>query len=447
MQKITLPRLDIFNIKVDGNIESPKQELNDDFDIDNFLHFPLLINNNGSLWRHGNLYLLSKLKEYKKPSHKTLDSISNDLKYFKRWCNDEDIDYLSARRKVLRPTYLYRRYLQKHIGEGKGKISPNTVKRRIGSVINFYRYLINVEGIEFKFPLWEEGLTSVSYKDRQGFAQSKEVITTDIGSVPSTRNPDLFDNAIEDGGRLHPILQDDQKVLMQTLKNIGNREMLLGFLISLTTGARLQSVFTLRLKHFQEVPKRGEEEMKIKVGYGTDCDTKFHKLHTLIMPTWVYNKIRVYINSPRALKRRDKAKHIFGSEELQYLFLTNSGRPYYAAHNDHYRELYRQPPDGNAIRLFIFKTLKKELSTLDHKIEFSFHDLRASFGMNLFDKYAPLVEAKKVTQDFVLILIKERMGHESLTTTQRYLNFRDRHKIKEHAQDNFETNLMELLDD
>ena len=235
MQKITLPRLDIFQTKVNGNIKSPKQELNDDFDIDNFLHFPLLINNNGSLWRHGNLYLLSKLKQYKKPSPKTLDSIANDLKYFKRWCDDEDIDYLSAPRKVLRPTYLYRAYLDKHIGEGEGKISPNTVKRRIGSVINFYRYLIEEEGIKFKFPLWEEGLASINYKDRQGFGQSKEVITTDIGSVPSTSNPDLFDDAIEDGGRLHPILQDDQKVLIQTLKNIGNREMLLGFLISLIT--------------------------------------------------------------------------------------------------------------------------------------------------------------------------------------------------------------------
>lgn len=447
MQKVTLPRLDIFSIKVDGNIESPKQEPNDDFDIDNFLHFPLLINNNGSLWKHGNLYLLSKLKLYNKPSPKTLDSISNDLKYFKQWCDDEDIDYLSAPRKVLRPTYLYRSYLQKHIGEGKGKISPNTVKRRIGSVINFYRYLIEEEGIKFKFPLWEEGLTSISYKDRQGFVQSKEVITTDIGNAPSASNPDLFDDAIEDGGRLHPILQDDQKVLIQILKNIGNQEMLLSFLISLTTGARLQTIFTLRLKHFHRQPNDGEEVMKIKVGYGTDCDTKFHKLHTLIIPTWVYNKVRVYINSPRALKRRGKAKHIFDSEGLQYLFLTNSGKPYYTAHNDPYRELYRQPPDGNAIRLFIFGTLKKELSSIGCKVHFSFHDLRASYGMNLFDKYAPLVEAKVVTQDYVLHLIKERMGHESLITTLRYLNFRDRHKIKEHAQDNFETFLMELINE
>jgi len=446
MQKVTLPKLEIFYTTI-NNKNNPKQKLNDDFDIDNFLHFPILINDDGTLWKHGNLYLLSKLKQYKKPSSKTLDSIANDLKYFKQWCDDENIDYLSAPRKVLRPTYLYRSYLQKQIGDGKGKISPNTVKRRIGSVVSFYRYLIEQEGIKFKFPLWEEGLTSINYKDRQGFEQSKTVTTTDLGNVPSTSNPDLLDDAIEDGGRLHPILQSDQKILMETLKKMGNREMLLGFLISLTTGARLQTVFTLRLKHFLKIPSDGEQEMKIKVGYGTDCDTKFGKLHTLIMPTWIYNKIRIYINSPRASNRRSKAKHIFEHEDLQYLFLTNGGRPYYAAHNDPYKALYRQPPDGNAIRLFIFNTIKNELLKNDHKIKFSFHDLRASYGMNLFDKYAPLVQAKVVTQEFVLITIKERMGHESLLTTQKYLNFRNKYKLRELAQDNFDNFLMEMLDE
>lgn len=76
---------------------------------------------------------------------------------------------------------------------------------------------------------------------------------------------------------------------------------------------------------------------------------------------------------------------------------------------------------------------------------FSFHDLRATFGMNLLDKLMPLVDSKELKLSHALIHIKERMGHSSLSTTEKYLNFRERHKIKEQAQDNYETYLMELL--
>ena len=441
MKKLLLRQIHIYSPTFkDGTI---KQELNDDIDIDNFLHYPLLINNDGSLWKHGNLYLLSKLKAYTKPSAKTLDSIAADLKNFKEWCDTEDIDYLNAPRKVQRPTYMYRGYLQELLRDGK--ISPNTVKRRIGSIIGFYRYLIDMERIKFKYPLWEAGITSINYQDKQGFKQNKQVATTDVGRVVSASNSDLFDNAIVDGGRLHPLPQEQQIALLKTLKRIANTEMTLGFLISLTTGARIQTVYTLRLKHFKRVPSKDETEIRIKVGFGTHCDTKFQKQHTLLMPVWIYNKIRIYLNSPRALLRRDRAKHIFDIEELQYAFLNGRGVPYYAAHDDEYRKLYRDSPNGNAIRQFIHTTLRKELKKDGEKLDFSFHDLRASFGMNLLDKMMPLVQSKEIKLTRVLIEIKERMGHSSLTTTEKYLNFRDRHKIKEQAQDDFEEYMWKLL--
>jgi len=441
MKKHLISQLQIYTPEIQNHkvIEST----NDDFDIDNFLHYPLLINNDGSLWEHGNLYILSKLKSYNKPSSKTLDSIASDLKNFKEWCDSENIDYLSAPRKVLRPTYMYRSHLQQLLKDGK--ISVNTVKRRIGSVIGFYRYLIDVENIKFKFPLWEDGITSIIYKDRQGFSQSKQVNITDVGRVIATSNPDLYDEAIEDGGRLHPLTQETQKSLLHALKNIGNTEMTLGFLIALTTGARMQTVFTLRRKHFFKIPHKDETEIRIQVGYGTHCDTKFQKLHTLIFPRWVYEKVQIYLNSPRALKRLDRAKHIFDTNELQYVFLNRLGIPYYASNDDSYRKLYRDSPNGNAVRQFIHTTLKKELQNKGVKLDFSFHDLRASFGMNLLDKLMAMVEKKELKLSHALIYIKERMGHSSLSTTEKYLTFRNKHKIKEQAQDDYEKYLMELM--
>ena len=441
MKKILIPQVKIYKPLIEeGQL---LQSTNNNFYIDSFLHYPLLINSDGSLWKYGNLYLLSKLKSYNEPSSKTLDSIASDLKNFKEWCEKERIDYLSAPRKVLRPTYMYRSNLQQLLKDGK--ISVNTVKRRIGSVIGFYRYLIDVEHIQFKFPLWENGITSIVYKDKQGFSQSKQVNTTDVGKVVAVSNPDLFDEAIEDGGRLHPLTQDTQKVLMKTLKNIGNTEMTLGFLIALTTGARMQTVFTLRRKHFSKNSHEDDKEIRVQVGYGTHCDTKFQKSHTLIFPKWVYEKVKIYLSSPRAIKRLDKAKHIFDGYELQYIFLNRSGTPYYASSDDEYRKLYRDSPNGNAVRQFIHTTLKKELYKEGFKLDFSFHDLRASFGMNLLDKLMYMVETKELKLSHALMHVKERMGHSSLLTTERYLTFRNKNKIKEQAQDDYEQYLIELL--
>jgi len=207
-------------------------------------------------------------------------------------------------------------------------------------VIGFYEYLIDTEGIEFKFPLWESAITSITYQDNRGFKQSKQVKTKDISRVVSTSNPDLFDDAIVDGGRLHPLAHEQQIALVKALKTIGNTEMTLGFLIALTTGARIQTVFTLRKKHFEKTLKDGEDELKIKVGYGTDCYTKFNKIHTLIFSSWVYQKMRIYLNSPRYKKREEKATHIFAEQNRQYIFLTNRGTPFYAAHDNPYRHLY-----------------------------------------------------------------------------------------------------------
>jgi len=441
MKKIVLPQFKIFKPLIeDGKL---KEAVNDDIDVNNFLHFPILTNSNGSLWKHGNLYLLTKLKSYNQPSPKTLDSIAIDLKIFKEWCNNEDINYLIAPRKILRPTYLYRSYLQKLLRDGK--ISANTVKRRISAVIGFYRYLMEVENIKFKFPLWENGITSITYQDKQGFNQSKKIDTTDVGKVAIASNTDLFDEAIQDGGRLHPLLQETQKVLMQTLKEIGNTEMTLGFLIALTTGARMQTVFTLRRKHFLKVIHKDEKEVMIKVGYGTNCDTKFQKQHTLMLPNWIYNKVKIYLNSPRADIRLIKAKHVFDNNELQYTFLNRSGIPYYASGDDPYRKLYRDSPNGNGVRQFMHQTLRKELMKKGFKLDFTFHDLRASFGMNLLDKLMLLVKNNELDLSHALVHIKERMGHSSLTTTEKYLNFRDKNKIKEQSQDDYELYLMDLI--
>jgi integrase len=329
----------------------------------------------------------------------------------------------------------------------KGEISTSTLKRKISSVIGFYRYLMNVQKVRFKFSLWEEGITSIAYLDSKGFMKKKEVITTDLSKTAPIQAQTYSDNKfIKDGGKLAPLTEDKQIILLKCLNNISNKEMMLGFLISLFTGARIGSVFTLRLKHFEnEVIQGNEDDIPIKIGFGTDCDTKGDKRYLLYFPIWLYKSIKIYLSSPKATKRREKAKHIFDNENIQYVFLSNRGAPYYVSKSDPYKIQYRDIPNGNTIRLFIGKTLKKEFEKINEAIDFSFHDLRATFGMNTLNRLLPFVEKGEVDIIFVLHYIKERMGHSSLTTTEKYLNFKKVNKIKFKIQDDFETRLMEMI--
>lgn len=427
------------------NIKGKKYYLdyNEDINIDNYLHFPILLNEDGSLWKYGNLYLLHRLKTYIKPSHKTLEYICLDLKCFKEYCESSNIDYLKADRKVLRPTYKYREYLQDLFREGK--ISPNLLKRKMNVVVNFYKYLINNEKFKFKFKLWDSNITSISYLDTQGFLHYKDVEIIDVSKIPNTKNQDLFDDSIVDGSRLSPLEKDEQISIISALKNLANIEMTLSFTIALLTGARMQTVFTLRRVHFEKEPLPKENTIKIKVGYGTSCDTKYNKIYHLFFPIALYNMIRVYINSERANKRKLKSKHIFTDDKHQYIFLNNRGTPYYVSNIDPYRKLYKYPPNGNTVRRFILSTLNNELLKNGKKIDFSFHDLRATFGLNLLDYYMQFVKEKEISLTNILLLIKERLGHSHISTTEKYLNFRKKHKIKEMAQDSFEEYLWSLI--
>ena len=52
MKKYIINRIDLYK-----SISKMQSIQNEDFDIDNFLHFPILTNNDGNMWKHGSLFL------------------------------------------------------------------------------------------------------------------------------------------------------------------------------------------------------------------------------------------------------------------------------------------------------------------------------------------------------------------------------------------------------
>lgn len=430
-----IPRLEIYKV------QSNKIEIyNDNFYITYYNHFPILVNDDGTLWKYANLYLLYKIKSPKLPHYSTLHNIAKELKAFFEWSLENNIDYLNEKRRVRRPTYMYRFFLQKKLENGTN--TDKTVKKKMSVVINFYEYLQNILHLKFRFPLWEKQDAYISYKDVYGFQQGKKVETKDLLRIPSFYSSSS-DDYIQDEGKLKPLTQEEQILIFKALNKLGNTEMTLSCLLSVTTGARIQTVCTLRLKHFEKQVSEKERYIPIKVGLGTDVDTKNNTVYFLQIPSWVYLKIQIYLKSQRYKKRFENQKHIFRDEKLQYIFLTNRGTPYYVSKYDKYLETYINIiPNGNTIRQFLHTTLYKELRG---KFKFRFHDLRATFAMNLLDLQMPLVNKGEMTLYELLSIIRERMSHKSLLTTERYLNFRNKQNQKQLIQYEFEEYLEGLL--
>ena len=420
------------------------------FVVSSFNHFPILVNPDGSPWTEANRYLLSKLTGVILANHRTLESIASDLKNFRQWLLNEEVDFLYiTERPRSRPTYSYCAYLHDELR--LKKIKAKTAKRRMSAVQSFYRWLIN-DGFEFKYPLWLENDGALSFKDSRGFKRSKTFMSTDlVRSIKVPHNTDDYSEYIEDGGRLRPLPKEEQVALVESLKKVGNVEMLLSFLFALTTGGRLQSVFTLRHTHFSKSLSDDVSQYRLKIGNGTLIDTKYGKQMVIHVPVWLYKRIQIYLNSERYKKRLLSCPNQYKNEGEQYVFLTRAGLPYYMASQDEFTSLYRSPPRGNAITQFIRQQLKPNLIDNANHFDIRFHDLRATFGMNLLEGKLQGYKLGGVAisdqPDFyqILMYVRERMGHSRLKTTEGYLNYRQKYHLAMHVQTEYENFLREIV--
>ena len=417
----------------------------DTFLVDNFQYFPIIINEDGTQWHFANRYLLYKINNNYSISYKTLNSIADDLIHFKKFCNENDVNYLSAPRKVLRPTWLCREYLLIN-AKKNNKYTLSTEKRRLSSILGFYDWLINYEKIEFKYSLWTENISHIIFRDNYGNKKYREVYSKDVGKIRQSINTDLLSSDyIIDGGKLHPLSIEEQNILVESLIEINNIEMTLSFLIALTTGARIQTVYTLRIKHFSKKLIKNQLEVLIPVGFGTGCDTKNEKRYNLYVPSLIYNKVCIYINSIQAKNRRTKAENLLGKELDHYVFLNNRGLPYYTGKDELHSRIIKKAIVGETVRQFISDSLKKRIREKGYQFKFSFHDLRASFIMNQFDFNIKKVLDKEKSFDQVLKEIMSKSGHSSIIVMERYMNYRDKHKKVNKAQDDWEKYLISML--
>ncbi|ANB77359.1 hypothetical protein AYM40_35375 [Paraburkholderia phytofirmans OLGA172] len=411
--------------------------------------FPIVLDRHGVPWAEAEVYLLARMQGTLNPLATTFMGIGDDLASYRRFLDEEKIDWLEfPSLKQMRPTYRFSGHLTFCVKSEE--LSASTARRRMGTVVSFYRWLITEEVFEPAFPAWKERDVYINISDARGFRRLKKVSKTDV-SISAPKQRDSFDGYIDDGGKLRPLPLEEQEWLVDALVSIGNIEMVLIHIFALVTGARIQTVLTIRVRHvLMQEGSDASGEIRMPVGAGTGIDTKNDKQMVLHVPRWFYSMLSTYAMSERATRRRSKAKG--GDAEDQYLFLSERGAPFYrskeeAIQFDDENDL-RHMKAGQAVRQFIRDRVLpfiREKYNVAH-YHYRFHDTRATAGMNWTDAQMKLVTEGEITLQDARKFVAVRMGHDSTATTDGYLQYRRNLKMVREVKVQQESHLKTLTE-
>ncbi|HEN8800263.1 TPA: hypothetical protein U8251_002862 [Pseudomonas putida] len=403
---------------------------------------PILLNDDNSPWEDGTYFLMTRLfdSDFNRTSLniKTVSRKADDLAFYMNALKELSIDYRADERfKMNRPTYAFTTYLADKISDGS--LAAGSGARIIGTVVEFHRHRQLQYQSTNLFPLWEDIETSRKSYDNKGVPIFQTCYTTDLMRMTKKAHrssaQDQHQHYVSDEGKLKPLTATQQKVVFEALYILQNPEMILSFLISTSTSARIQTTFTLRANSFKKKLDQRHDKVRIHTGRGTNVDTKKNKKHYIDIPAWLYTKLHMYVHSSRHLQRAANCKL---PEDQKYLFYSSRGNPYITASND----IMNKSRDGSAIRVFLREKLLPQITTLGHDFTFKFHDLRATYCMNRIDEGLIWVEQGKTTLDAVMRATRDAMGHSSLETTQGYMDYRNLNPVITKTEQEWSNKLM-----
>ena len=419
---------------------------------DAYLEFPLILQGDGSPSEIFNLYLLKRLQQTVQYDFKTFASIANQFVDFQRFLEDKQLDCLKFHKlKPQNAIFKYRRRLIEQANAGL--ISASSARGRINAVVNFYRFLVIEDLVDhqrYGIP-FQDVYKYIAVDNEFGIRRKMAIKSHDLAiHVPAkAHNPE----AIVDGGELSPLTVEEQAVVLRALKK-SSREYQLMFYLALFTGARLQTICTLRIKCLFNRESDNHGFIRLPVGAGTGIDTKFQKPMTLLIPHWLAQDLKIYINSEQACQRRQKSN--YADSDKNYVFLTKLGTPFYTSKAEQ-QELTEKIKtsdsfgtrlklyEGEAVRSYLKVVLLPEIRLIDPQFQhFKFHDLRASFGMNLLEsqlQHLPEGHNHMTAVEYV----QARMGHRNISTTLQYLNYKSRLEWRSKIQHEYESSLMQYV--
>ncbi|MCE0974754.1 site-specific integrase [Pseudomonas putida] len=413
-------------------------------------HFPFLFHKDYKPWFEANSYLLDFVR-HKPLAGRPTDDVrrrASKLLDYLIFCEDKGLNWLdfSGKRPALRPTYKYFAHL---ISDGKRNAA--VINQYTGVVFSFYKFVaenwhdIDIERVDtvkqVKFMLRGDfGNRLISAEKRSQTKSTPASSPVPIGFIR------------EDGEDLRPLANTELSELLNVLrgKDWSVQERLI-LMTALMTGARKQTVLTLRLRHlklFTEDRLQRDGTYLLHAGPGTGLDTKRDRGQRLYVPKQLADELKVLANSPMAIKRRKKLRRHFETrypdlsplvDDDMYVFLSDQGGCYYMAKDDPRYPMVKSKPTGqvteNMRRKFLAKTSDKFPN------DFTYHWLRATYAFQLYQHLLPLLESGHMRPGEEISFIQVRLHHKNRETTERYLKLFKMHSCKLAAQESYEGKL------
>lgn len=400
-----------------------------------YIHtLPILLDPNGINVVPANLYLHSLLSNFTITSPKTIESHALALLSFYRFLNLELPAHTDPRTGVLveekhRTTIYdctdkieesqvvkYRDYLLENIytEDENGKIggSPSTASNYVLKVVSYYTYLHSHQivrcGKDFK--PFEFHFVKIRAKSKNEQAQHDMLahIKNSVGrefTVATTGLTKPFKNVPKPIGalnrELHP-LREDEKLALYRMLDVENSTDTKDLMLYLATevGVRLEELITFPMS---VVEKPTAKVVKVQIGDAINgCLTKFKKNRTIEIPAKVMDLLFEYKLSKNRTKAIERSL-----QRHNRLFVQSNGNIY----------------APNTLQKYLEK-VREELN-LSMDIYFSMHDLRATFATDwLYNKH---IQTGKPL-DVLMPELADLMGHESTSTTQKYVNYMNNEK-------------------
>ncbi|WP_101564298.1 site-specific integrase [Alteromonas macleodii] len=400
---------------------------------DRFWDYPVLFEEDGvSIWVDGTLYLRHLITSAGVGPFdvNALLSKASRLLEYKKFVESHKADYkdFSQRRPQARITYRYYVHLF-DLG-----ISAGVLNQKTGVVYDFYKWLselkhskIDLSRVDQVQNVW------ISYKKNNSRAS---VDSGSKGKYVQKRSQTLRTPAPSDpkrgyireqGEDLRPLDKKELKLLIQSLESdLFNTQERLVCSVALNTGARKQSVFTLRRSSFDncnEDTLESDGTFKISIGGTNLVSSKRNKVSYLYFPKDTVDAIVSYIESDEYKERLIKYQAKFPDLQKgdEYVFLSSQGTPRYMAHTDPYFRQYGHKIKGKLAKDIVAK-LKNDESISKFPHDFTFHWLRATYAKSYYDHLLPQVNDGSILLTDVIHRIARRLGHEEISTTQLYIN-------------------------
>ncbi|MDE1238841.1 MULTISPECIES: tyrosine-type recombinase/integrase [Vibrio] len=358
----------------------------------------VLVDPDGSLVKPVCLYLFWKKDEEQAKS--TATDAKALLLYF-RFLHQNNLNYWQfPHSKSRKQTFRFADFLVSAIQSDD--IAISTAKTYLRVIVNFYKFLGRNNLIEFSERNKPFDFEIVSLRQSGMLAHSQRVISVQTTNLMKKLPREQKKHVTR---TLSPLTQEHLEAFLEHIKEIPEDKALI-FEVGLATGMRLQEVLTIP----ESIIFNPDSSYAIPVSIGpkNGVKTKFSKQRYVEFPASLMFKLYQYLWSPSRQKYTAKGKN-----DERKLFISRQGKPF----------------NSNTIEKS-FSDIRKVISGRYRDFNYAIHDLRSTYATYTLHK---LWEEKGSLRAAASIL-QELMGHNSFTSTFKYVEFIESNALMlEHA--------------